>query len=76
MLTVKQTAELLAVSPETVIAWIGNCELAAVNVATVAGSVPRWRIRRADIELFIAGRRTGKQSKPARYERNNCIKFF
>lgn len=56
MLTLTQVADRLAVSPETVSAWIRNGELAAINVS--AGKVPRYRIEESDLEKFLDERRT------------------
>ena len=46
----------LGVSVSKVLSWIHRGELRAFNLAASAGGRPRWRIRLADLEKFLAGR--------------------
>jgi excisionase family DNA binding protein len=74
-------ARQLAVNPSKVRAWIASGQLVAVNVAARLGGRPRWRIRAADLEAFLATRRAEPGSKPARRRRRkkqpgDLIEFF
>ena len=52
-LTVKEVAELLAVSKRTVLAWIRSGELRAVNCGrSLRGGKPRWRVTREALQTF------------------------
>jgi excisionase family DNA binding protein len=55
-MTVEDVAARLAVSYDTVRAWILSGELRAMNVARKLGQKPRWRVTLADMELFEAMR--------------------
>ncbi len=54
-LSVKEIAELLGVSVDTVQGWIRRKELIAYKVGTKA-----YRVKREDFEKFLAERRTKK----------------
>ena len=54
-LSVKEIAEMLGVSVDTVQGWIRRKELAAYKVGTKA-----YRIKREDLDKFLAERRTKK----------------
>ena len=57
MLTVIQIADELGIDRETVTGWIVSKQLAATNVCrSAAAKKPRWRIRRSDLETFLATR--------------------
>lgn len=80
-LTPPAVAKLLAISAEKVLTWIRNGDLRAVNVAMRLGGRPRWRIRRTDLELFLAARenpprvvRPPQRGRPRRDP--NIIEFF
>jgi hypothetical protein len=47
-------AELLHVSPHTVLGWIRTTQLKASNIAT--GMRPRYVIQRTDLDRFLASR--------------------
>jgi hypothetical protein len=51
----------LGVDGEKVRNWIRSGELVAVDVATVVGGRPRWRISPTELEAFLKRR----QSQPA-----------
>lgn len=55
-MTPPAVAKLLGISAEKVLTWIRNGDLRAVNVATTLGGRARWRIRRTDLEEFLAAR--------------------
>ena len=57
-LTTAEVAELLGIARDKIIDWIAIGDLIAVNVALRAGGQPRWRIRRADLDAFLASRET------------------
>lgn len=67
-LTTGQAAELLSVDAGKVLDWIHAGELTAVNVATVRGGRPRWRIRPDALEQFLLRRQS--QSAPTSRRRS------
>ena len=65
VLTANQAARTLGVRKEKVLRWIRTGELRASNVSQ--GYRPRWRIKRADLDGFLAGRNpTPRQPKRER----------
>ena len=50
--TVKTLAQMFQVSPHTVLSWIRNGTLKAINVSPNIGKKPQWRITQAAIESF------------------------
>jgi excisionase family DNA binding protein len=52
MLKTREVAKILSVKPRTVAKWIRNGDLKAVKVGT------NWRVRREDLDDFIASRPT------------------
>ena len=54
-LSVKEIAEMLGVSVDTVQGWIRRKELVAYKVGTKA-----YRVKREDLDKFLAERRTKK----------------
>ena len=59
--------------------WIKTGELKAVNVATKAGGLPRWRISPADLEAFDAVRAAVPQAPVSRRPRRKAghvVEFF
>jgi excisionase family DNA binding protein len=52
-LTVEQVAELLQLNPETVRRWIRGGELPVLDLG---GTKAGYRIRRGDLDAFIAAR--------------------
>ena len=62
-----------------VLTWIKSGELKAVNVATCAGKLPRWRISPADLERFDAARAAVPQAPVTRRPRRKAghvVEFF
>ena len=62
-----------------VLTWIKSGELRAVNVATCAGRLPRWRISPADLEAFDAARAAVPQAPVSRRPRRKAghvVEFF
>ena len=62
-----------------VLTWIKSGELKAVNVATCAGRLPRWRISPADLEAFDAARAAVPQApvtRRARRKAGHVVEFF
>lgn len=62
-----------------VLTWIKTGELKAVNVATCAGRLPRWRISPADLEAFDAARAAVPQAPVTRRPRRKAghvVEFF
>lgn len=75
----KQAATLLGVNAAKVLAWIHAGELSAADVSTHRGvGRPRWRIKRADLDLFLSGRSTTPPPKPKRKPRreSSVIEFY
>ena len=59
--------------------WIKTGELEAVNVATKAGGLPRWRISPAAIEAFEAARAAVPQAPVTRRPRRKAghvVEYF
>lgn len=79
ILTVKDAARLLKVSKGAILGWIGFRQLRAINVGRGTNQ-PRWRIARADLDVFFEGRST--QPRPARTRRQrpkfpeNYIRYY
>jgi len=64
-LTAAQAARTLGVRKQSVLGWIRTGELKASNVGR--GYQPRWRIKRVDLDAFLAGRNpTPRQPKRKR----------
>ena len=69
-------AKEMGVAPETAISWIKSGELKAVDVSARPGHTrPRYRINRADLAEFLAGRQVftppatkRRRRKPAEVE--------
>ena len=62
-----------------VLTWIKTGELKAVNVATCAGRLPRWRISPADLEAFDTARAAVPQApvtRRARRKAGHVVEFF
>ena len=69
-LTVAEAGELLGVASEKVLRWIASGDLRAVNVAQKITTRARWRIKREDLDSFIASRSTTPRPKsPPRQRR-------
>lgn len=65
MLNVAQIAEELGIDRETVTRWITSKQLAAVNVCQSASAKkPRWRVRREDLDAFLAVRSNRTATRP------------
>ena len=80
-LTTAQAAEMLVVAPDKIGDWIKSGQLPAVNVAVHSGGKARWRIAAADLERFLASRRTGPTAplpSPRRRKRSGSYtpKYF
>lgn len=63
-LSVADVAASLAVSADTVLAWIHSRSLIATDVSRGRGERPRWRIDRAALDTFIAARSTSSPASP------------
>jgi excisionase family DNA binding protein len=59
MLTAREAADLLRVSPQTIASYIKQQKLPAVKVGR------SWLIRRAEVERILAGPPGAEQSPPA-----------
>lgn len=59
--TVRDLSERYGVGPHTVLGWIRNGLLPAINVARAGSSEPRWRITQEALDSF---ERLRTQSKP------------
>jgi excisionase family DNA binding protein len=56
LLTVTEVAGRLKVNRDKVLGWIHYSRLRAANTAKGALGRPRWRIKKSDLEDFLAGR--------------------
>jgi excisionase family DNA binding protein len=79
MLRPAEVADRLDVDVETVLAHVHRGTLPAVDVARPGSRRPRWRISEADLDAFVAARRTTPRP-PATKRRpkrgGTVIKFF
>lgn len=76
-LTVTETARLLRVNRDKVLGWIRSGRLPAANTARRQTGRPRYRVKRADLDAFIAGRTL--KTEPKRSKKRSpadVIKFF
>ena len=80
MKTVKDVCDLYQVTPNTVLGWIHNGELKAVNVGRRMGAnKPRWRISDAAITAFESLRTPSAPTPKAitrRAGRDQVIEFY
>lgn len=78
-LTVSETARLLRVNRGKVLGWIASGRLKAMNTAKGQGR-PRYRIARADLDLFLTGRTRQPAATPAKRRRraipDAAIRYF
>ena len=78
-LTVRDVAEAIALSDESVLALIRAKQLRAVNVGLGAVK-PRWRVAEADLQSFLDSRAASPTPKPTRQRRRRrdpeVIEFF
>ena len=65
-LTTSDAAELLAVTVDKITDLIHAGQLAAVDVSLHRGGKARWRISAADLEAFLAARRTSPRPRATR----------
>lgn len=78
-ISVSDIARSRGVNESKVIAWIKSGELRAVNMATCAGRLPRWRISPADLEAFDAAREAVPQAPVTRRPRRKAghvVEYF
>jgi transposase len=78
--TARQLAERYGVSIHTILAWIREGSLAAVNIARHEGAKrPRWRISEQAVELFELRRQATPRPPRARARRKQpegVIEFY
>ena len=77
--SVKQIRERFAVGEHTVLVWIGNGELAAINVSRQAGGKPKWRITQDALtafELLRTATPRPTQSRPRRRRQADVVEFY
>jgi excisionase family DNA binding protein len=77
-LTVAEVAKLLRINRGKVLGWVTSGRLKAVNTAKGPGR-PRYRIARADLDLFLAGRTRRPETRPPQHRRRpdpDVIEFF
>lgn len=64
-LTVADIAAQCGVDPDTPRTWIATGQLTAVNVCkSPGGRKPRWRVRQADLDEFLAKRANRQRTTP------------
>lgn len=63
--TVPQVAEMLGVGANKVLAWIHSGDIIATDLSQSQNSRPRWHIATAEVERFIASRRSVPAVKTA-----------
>lgn len=63
-LTVREVAQAQRVDQEVVLSWINRGGLRATNVAAAGAVRPRWRIRPADLDTFLAARASTPPAPP------------
>lgn len=69
LLRPREVAEILGVRRETIYAWIASGDLKHFDIGS-GEREPRWRIRREDLDEFIA-RRESRARMPRRVIRGN-----
>ncbi len=69
LLRPREVAEILGVRRETIYAWIASGDLKHLDIGS-GEREPRWRIRREDLDEFIA-RRESHARIPRRVIRGN-----
>lgn len=75
--TPPEIADRYGVKPETVIGWIKNGELAALNLAARGSLRPRYRVSPEALALFEQKRAVVPRTPPVRKPRQNpSIKRF
>ena len=75
--TPPEIASRFGVKPETVLSWIRNGELAAINLARQGSLRPRYRISPEALATFEQVRSVVPRTAPARKPRQNpAIKKF
>ncbi len=77
--TAEQVAEALGVNQCKVLGWLHSGQLRGINVAASAGGRPRWRIRLADLEKFLAARaapRPMPTQRRRKHRDSQLIEFF
>lgn len=63
--SIAQSAEILGVDGETVLAWVHSNQLPAVDISKKPNSKrPTWRIADADLGRFLIARRSKVASNP------------
>jgi excisionase family DNA binding protein len=78
-LTATDVATELRVGRDKVIGWIKRGELVAVDVAERLGGRPRYRVRRTDLDKFLATRTVVPPPKPTPRRRrvpDHIIEFY
>lgn len=73
-LTTAQAAELLLCAADKITDWIHSGQLPAVDISTHQGGKARWRIAAADLEAFLASRRSSPAPKSIRHQRKQGFK--
>lgn len=79
MLTPPQVAERLAVHPEKVLRWIRSGKLPAINVTEKEFGRPRFRVKPADLEAFVASLSVFVEPEPTPRRRpmpDHVIEFY
>lgn len=77
--TAAEVAAQFSVRIDTVLSWIHDGSLIAINVARRPGGRPRWRIAAEALEQFVATRSAQAKRVPARRRRragHGVIEFF
>lgn len=69
---IRDIRERFGVGEGTVLAWIRNKELKAVNVSRTTGGRPKWRITQAALDEFEILRGTVAAPKPHRRRRSTA----
>lgn len=76
---IKQICERFGVGEHTVLAWIRNGELAAINVARKPDGKPKWKITPSALEAFELLRTPSPPATTGRRRRKkteNVIEFY
>lgn len=76
MLNITDVCERLGVSRDTVLSWIGQGQMSAVDVAPAKSTRKMYRIAEQDLQAFLASRAIGKHKTAALTKRPNKILQF
>ena len=70
-LTPPEIRRKLRIRQSKVLGWIKNGDLPAIDVSEGRGRRPRYRVRKSDLDAFLAARAVVPAAKPERQQRRD-----